>query len=111
MCSYLNSVNSVHVLLTIGMSPSSVQIHEWFFMFLCLPIWPVFKKKRLLIMEISNIFNSKADRMVISPRMPVTLLQQLGSWFSLFLFALLLCVCVCAYILGVCVCVCVYTDV
>ena len=62
-------------------------------------------------MEISNIFNSKADRMVISPRMPVTLLQQLGSWFSLFLFALLLCVCVCAYILGVCVCVCVYTHV
>ena len=46
MCSYLNSVNSIHVLLTIGMSPSSVQLHEWFFMFLCLPIWPVFFKKK-----------------------------------------------------------------
>ena len=46
-------------------------------------------------MEISNIFNSKADRMIISPCMLVTLLQQLGNWLSVFRFPLFLCVCVC----------------
>ena len=48
-------------------------------------------------MEISNIFNSKADRMIMRPCMPVTLLQQLGNWLSVFLFPLFLCVCVCVY--------------
>ena len=55
-------------------------------------------------MDISNIFNSKADRMIISPCMLVTLLQQLGNWLSVFRFPLFLCVCVC-------VCVCVYTRI
>ena len=63
-------------------------------------------------MEISNIFKSKADRMIMSPHMPVTLLQQLGNCFSLFSHCSRVCVCVYINILVriyICVCVSIHT--
>lgn len=55
------------------------------------------KKKNLLVMEISNILTSKEDNIIMSPHMPVVLLQYLGNCFSLFSHCSCVCLCACVH--------------